>query len=170
MAWWKQGTYPLKQGKSNFLKIIDFYLFCCPVEKNNKSVSVRGKTFRQRDIQKDKFSSLLKDMKKSLEYCEFLDPQQNVEQYVTNIIKTKNYKNKEFQIVVLHRNKKLSQAATIFDGIRNAFAHGAFSVKEVKKEKIYYLENCYKETIKAQFRIKESTLLSWIDLVEKYTI
>lgn len=45
--------------------------------------------------------------------------------------------------------------------IRNAFAHGSFEVIG----KIYYFECYNKEDLRAIIRLKEKTLLSWIELI-----
>lgn len=169
MNWWNQGDYPLKNKSSKLLKILDFYLFNCPVVKNKINVSVRGKTFQQRNMQGKQLTRLLSEMKDCVTYCEFIDPKQNLEHYVKTISNNKPFKDTNFQLIVLHKNSNLAQAISIFDSIRNAFAHGAFSIKKTKRGNIYFLENCYKKVIKAQFRINESTLIKWIDLVEKYS-
>lgn len=170
MKWWNQGAYPLKIGHSNFLKVIDFYLFHCPVDKKGKEiVSARGKTFRERNITDKKLRALLAEMKKDIEHYELADEHCKVEERVFIAENSKKYNNTEFQMIIFYENKDLGKTKTIFYAIRNAFAHGSFSVKPSKGEKIYYFENRYQKIIKAQFRIKETTLLKWIDLIKKYT-
>lgn len=171
MAWWNQGNYPLKVGQSKFLKILDFYLFNCPVEKGTKKerISVRGKTFSERKITDKKLRSLFDEIKKTIEHVECIKSDGDVEKKVKEIETNNKYKDSLFQLVVFRKNSQLGQTKTIFYTIRNALAHGAFSVKPTKKETVYLFENKYHNEIKAQFRLKESTLIKWIDLVERFT-
>lgn len=171
MQWWNQGIYPLEAKNSNFSKIIDFYLFQCPVYRKStkQQVSVRGKTFESRKIADKKLRSLLIELKKSVEYYECVDKNERIEDKIKTIENSGRYVDKNFQMVVFHEDTDLGKTKTIFYVVRNALAHGAFSVTNIKKEKVYYFENSRNKTVKAQIRIKESTLLYWIDLVEKYT-
>ena len=172
MEWWEKGKYPLHAGKSNFLKIVDFYLFNCPVYKKSQTsrVSVRGQTFEERHITGKKLTTLLKNIKNSVEVYELVDKQNEVAESLETELKNLKCKAGAIQLMFFYENTDLGQTKTIFDSIRNALAHGAFSVKRQKKENYYYFENKYNSKIKAQFKIKESTLLDWIKLVEEYTI
>ena len=172
MEWWAKGKYPLQTGRRNFLKIIDFYLFNCPVYKKSQDdrVSVRGQTFEERNITGKKLATLLKDMKQLVEVFRMVDKQEKVEESLKTEMEKLKYKDGAIQLIFFYENTDLGQTKTIFDSIRNALAHGAFSIKTIKKEKYYYFENKYKKTVKAQFKIKESTLLKWVELIEEYTI
>lgn len=172
MEWWEKGKYPLQIGKSNFLRIVDFYLFNCPVYNKVQisRVSVMGKTFEERHITGKRLTTLLKDMRNMVETFKLVDGKEDIENVLEAETKKLKYKSDAFQIVCFIENSDLGQTKTIFYSIRNALAHGAFSVKSIKKEKYYYFENRNRGKVKAQLKIKESTLLEWIKLVEKYTI
>lgn len=175
MIWWKNGNYPLKVEKCNFLKIIDFYLFKCPVQLNTDvKVSARGETFELRGITKGRLRSLLKEVKSAFSKETFIAVKSSspisVEQYIDSMQQKTSFNDAHFEFVVFSVDTNLKQTKSLFYAIRNAFAHGSFSVcNTVNSKKVYYLENEKKGLIKARMRLKEETLINWINLVEKYT-
>lgn len=50
--------------------------------------------------------------------------------------------------------------------IRNAFAHGSFSVENVDGQHIYCLESAKDGSLRARMRLREETLLEWMKLIE----
>ena len=54
---------------------------------------------------------------------------------------------------------------SLFSAIRNAFAHGSFSIQTKKKIRVYYFEN-YDGYMKAKIALREETLLAWIRIIE----
>ena len=175
MIWWKNGVYPLKVGKCNFLKIIDFYLFKCPVQFHTDiKVSARGETFESRGITEWRLTSLLREVKSTFAKETFIAVKSSspisVEQYIDSMQQKTSFNDAHFEFVVFNVDTKLKQTKSLFYAIRNAFAHGSFSVCNIgNSKKVYYLENKKKGLIKARMRLKEETLINWINLVEKHT-
>lgn len=170
MEWWKRGNTTLSNNK-NFLRIVDFYLFNCPVDKKSKTnqISVRNETFKGRKITDKTLRALLVDMKRCIDYYETVNLHDNVQDKVIAIESSRKFSNNDFQLAVFCENTDLGKTKTIYYTIRNALAHGAFSIKKSSKDNIYFFENKYNGIIKAQFRLNESTLIKWIELVNKYS-
>ena len=158
----------------NFLKIIDFYLFNCPARHTQKTndpsgekkynftfskVSARGKTFAERGVVGGGLRTLRAAMKRASYQGELfdltLDKSEDIEQY----------SGRSGEICLTVKNSQMSQTDAIYYAIRNAFAHGSFSVDNG----IYTLENINKGKVKGRIRLKEQTLLNWIDLCSMST-
>jgi len=58
----------------------------------------------------------------------------------------------------------MSDAEAIYYYIRNAFAHGSFEVAEQAGRRIYLIESSKDGIIKARMRLREETLLHYIEL------
>ena len=63
-------------------------------------------------------------------------------------------------MIVFTKRSDMNITASIFYYIRNAFAHGSFSVSD----RIYYFESSKKGKVLAQIRLHEQTLVKWIEL------
>lgn len=151
-------TIPL--SSSNFRKILEFYLFGCPVE----GTSVRADTFAQRGWRKEWYSTLkshmLKkatpDLRNHYHPCAKKDLEKHFSR-MEDLPETA-----EFCVFLKRDEKKVMDS--LYGAIRNALAHGSFTRKKVKKKYVYFFAN-YDEYLKAQIRLYESTLLEWIKLV-----
>jgi hypothetical protein len=163
--WWKKGV-AFPSNNPNFIRIIDFYLFNCPVQtvkyvkkekkKEYHRVSARAQTFEETVWTKGNLNTLLTEMKRNKTYIPLKDTD-NVEEQRKSVDG-----NSEF--IVFKENSELKKLKSIFYAIRNAFAHGSFSIVNNNQNTIYYLESAKDEKIKSQIKLKESTLLDWIDL------
>ena len=58
----------------------------------------------------------------------------------------------------------MSKTSAIFYYIRNALAHGSFGTTLSSGKRTYYFESAKNDIVKARIRLREETLLSWIDL------
>lgn len=153
----------------NFIKIIDFYLFNCPARHTCKSkdltgkneynfsfskVSARGKTFAERGIECGALRALRAAMKRTSYQGKLfdltLDKPEEMEKYLSIA----------GEICLTVKNSQMSQTDAIYYAIRNAFAHGSFSIEKG----FYCLENVNKGKVKGRIILKEETLLKWIDL------
>lgn len=163
-------------SNKNFIKILDFYLFNCPVRHYGKitnpagnpryintfpKISVRGKTFAERGIEGQNLRTLRSAMRRSSDgkiYDKtFTDENDILQNSIDPIGQPKR------EICLTLKNENISQVDAIFYAIRNSLAHGSFCVDE---EKYYYFETRNKGKLKARIRLKESTLLEWINLCE----
>lgn len=176
--WWDRGT-PLPLEDTNFQKIINFYLFNCPCEiesgsvnketKTYTKVSQRGITLRSKGWVKGFLNTLLASMKKTtsghLEYHPF-SVETNISIESSRIESNVGLSDMNFEMVVFVERRDMNKTSAIFYYIRNALAHGSFSVVSVGNRKIYYLESAKNSTIKARIRLNEETLLKWIKDVE----
>ena len=172
--WWKKNSNtPL--GDGNFQKIIEFYLFNCPCEtekgsesKGTKSytrVSKRGVTLRSQGWTGGFLNTLLASMKHTssghLEYHTY-NSKTDITTEVKNLEATCSLSDPHFEMVVLSERSDMSKTSSIFYYVRNAFAHGSFSVVDVNGERVYYLESAKDDKVKARLRLRETTLLKWI--------
>ena len=83
-------------------------------------------------------------------------------QEVNKIEKSSTLSDKYFELIAMTERSDMSKTSAIFYYIRNAFAHGSFSVIKDEARTIYYLESAKADTVKAQIRLREETLLKWI--------
>lgn len=157
----------IAMNSSNFQKILAFYLFCCPV----KGISFRGVPFSEygwngtqqfAKLKRLLLSSSSTDLASNYYPCkkeELLDKFNKV-----SVISPVN------EYCVFLKNEENTVMQSLFSAIRNAFAHGSFSVREYtsdgQKTKVYFLVN-FKTYLKAEIVLQESTLLSWIKTVEE---
>ena len=160
--WWDKGT-KIPLNDANFQKIIDFYLFNCPCETESGSVgkgtkkyikvSKRGTTLRAQGWTKGFLNTLLASMKKTasghLEYHPFSEG--------TNIaIESDKIKydvclsDAHFEMIVFAERSDMNKTSAIFYYIRNALAHGSFSVVYDGNRRIYYLESSKNGTVKVR--------------------
>lgn len=167
--WWKKGvSFP--NGDKNFLKIIEFFLFECPVvfPKSKKRVSQRAKSLEEHGWQGDTLRLLLTNMKNNasnhLIYSKGKAEDFDVVKQTENCENTTSLSDRHFEMMYFIVHNELKETRTIFYYIRNAFAHGSFSVYSNNDDPIYYLENMNKGKVYGRFRLKEKTLLKWINL------
>ena len=167
--WWEKGElFPKERG--NFLIILEFFLFNCPVKiitqkkdgtKECELVSKRAITFEDRDWIGGKITTLFSEITRNI-ITECVDNNQNVDYIRAHKEEMSSLDDEHFELIVFKKDWRINKTKSIFYSIRNALAHGAFSVVN-KKDPVYYFENV-SNGVKAQIRLKESTLLRWIDL------
>lgn len=172
--WWNKGT-SIPFNSQNFQKIIDFFLFNCPseIEKGNKKkgtktyekVSRRATTLRAQGWTGGSLNTLLASMKHTasghLEYRVF-DTSRDIHYEVKMIENSVSLTDSNFEMIVISERTDMKKTSSIFYYIRNAFAHGSFSVIMDNGRTIYYLESAKNSTIKARLRLREETLMKWI--------
>lgn len=153
---------------NNFNTIVDFYLLRTPAKRTSfktgqdgkkiyqySKVSHRGKTFRDigiigNDLIKfrKKMQTTSYDKKLTFEFVEtFID-----------------FSEKDGEFSVILKNSNMSQTDSIFYCIRNALAHGSFSVEN----QWYKFENENKGKLKGKMKLHETTLLKWIELFNDF--
>lgn len=173
--WWDKGT-KIPLNDANFQKIIDFYLFNCPCEtekgskkkgtKAHTKVSKRANTLRSHGWTGSYLNTLLASMKHTasshLEYHTFGN-KTDIKAEIDKIEKHSTLSDKYFELIAMADRSDMNKTSAIFYYIRNAFAHGSFSVIKDKSKTIYYLEGAKNDAVKAQIRLREETLLKWIE-------
>lgn len=172
--WWdKNRNIPLKD--ENFQRILDFFLFHCPsvIEKGSKKkgnktcskVSKIAETLKTQGWERGYLNTLLASMKHTssgqLEYHIF-KAGTRVDKEVKKLEENIPLKDEHFEMVAFTERTDMNKTSAIFYYVRNAFAHGSFSVITNGGRKIYYLESAKDESVKAQIRLREETLLNWI--------
>lgn len=162
MRYDRSYNIPRSLSNSNLQKIIQFYLIECPVE---------GKSFKGKNFQEYGYcgSPAFSKLKKKL-----LD-------VATKSLKSNYYPCKKEELLgcfekceticypdeycVFLKSDEKSVVRSMFSAIRNALAHGSFNVKSYSKTRIYFFSN-QKEYEKARIILHETTLLSWISIIE----
>lgn len=162
------GSTKIPYTNKNFIEILDFYLFNSPVRHYGKinnptgnpryintfpKVSVRGKTFAERDIEGQKLRTLRSKMRRSPNGKIYDKSLSNENDILTESLR-------KGEICLTLKNENISQVDAIFYAIRNSLAHGSFCIDK----EFYYFESRNKGKLKARIRLKESTLLYWISL------
>ena len=165
---------PIPLTDKNFQRILRFYLFETPVRtfcrkkkddpgatsdqphpKFNyefRKVSKRGITFSERGLDGPKLNSLRAAMVRMT----------GVELHAVDDDVEKNSEEMDAEYIIIKRNENnVSITEGYFYCIRNAFAHGDFDVEG----NVYTLKNEAGGKVKGMARLKEDSLLAWIDLV-----
>lgn len=150
-------------SKAKSQRILNFYVFSCPVE----GVNIQSKKINEygwnTPVLKRSLSGKLKNLitdkhfkiaKNALEFDEILQSNK-VLNTMGNICES-----------VLLTSDQTNISELLFRTIRNSFAHGAFLIKMNKKELYYILENRNNGKLKARMIVKEETLLKWIDILK----
>lgn len=120
-----------------------------------KPVSKRGVSFEDRGLDGPKLNSLRAAMMRvTAVKLIVVDTAEEVEKSGANQAIDSEY-------IIIKRKDDVSVTEGYFYCIRNAFAHGDFDVNG----KIYNLRNEAKGEKKGLAKLKESSLLAWIDLV-----
>jgi len=182
MRWWsKDADIPTDDSEFNF--IIKGLVFNCPVcnekkilEKNRngkkkykyerKAVSERNSTFRSRNVHGDLLITILAQIKKTLvknSAYAMIKSGDSVEAKVQEIINSSTLKDIHFELAVFQKRTDMSNTEAFYYYMRNAFAHGSFEVLSTKNGKIYKLESAKNGLIKAQMRLKESSLKKYVE-------
>lgn len=172
MEWWKKGNYEKNlYNDKRFQTILDFYLFHCPVEKKGKKVSNRAKSFEEYKIRDTGLTKLLNLMKKDFIAGTYriLKSEEDVEKVRIQLEKSSGLKDDYYEFIILKEDREIGKTRSIYYAIRNAFAHGSFSIKNTAKDRIYYFESSKDGKIKSQIRLKEKTLLNWITFIVEFS-
>lgn len=154
---------PLSIGSSNFRKILSFYLFECPTP----NTSARTRTFNELGWNKSKqFAQLKKKMldaslgnlRQNYYPCKKDELAEKFETVRT--VKPVN----EYCVFLKFDEKNVMQS--LYSAIRNAFAHGSFSIQSFNGIKVYFFAN-FDGYLKAEIVLREDTLLKWIEIIKK---
>lgn len=150
----------------NFQKILEFYMFNCPVE----GTSFRGVGFLEHGWKGPKqFSALKKELLKaaSTSLSSHYHPCKKGE--LEKKFAEVSIVSPVDEYCVFLKNEENTVMQSLFSAIRNAFAHGSFSVREYtlkgNKTRIYFFSN-YKNYLKAEIVLQETTLLNWIKIIK----
>jgi len=172
--WWNHSE-SFNFNDESFQKILDFYLFNCPVEnqkgkkeKNTlryEKVSQRGTSLRNLGWEGVYLTSLISKLKNGsfgpIKYCEVKSDAKelfNEEKELSAGLCDKN-----FEMILFKKNDSLSILSSILYYIRCAIAHGSFS----EKKGIYYFESKKNEKTKARIRLRSETLLLLMKTIKK---
>lgn len=147
-------------SNKNFSKIYDFFVIKSPID----GVSVRGISFKNRNINLIELCAYIKRESKSLkEKWEMVTKKQIVDKLNEYNIYSGIENMDEIAIHTKNTKYNLEKTESFFYCIRCSFAHGSFSIHRYKKEKYYILENKDYNEIKGRIIIKENTLLKIVD-------
>ena len=160
--YYKQFDKEIKLSNKNLQKILDFYLFSCPTP----DISKRSRTFEQLGWKGSKQfaqlkSRLISAASNGLQSNYYPCKKDELEEkfaVVSTVHPVDEY-------CVFLRNDEKTVLQSLFSAIRNAFAHGSFSVQTYKKVRVYFFAN-YHNYLKAEIVLQEKTLLAWIDILE----
>ena len=126
-------------------------------------MSKRNNSFKSRNITGHLLNTILAQIRRPLQKNNtyyVIKPSESVENKVNGIISNSCFDDKQFELMVYQTRSDMSDTEAIYYYIRNAFAHGSFEAKG----DCYYLESSTNMRITAQMRLKQSTLLRYIQL------
>ena len=185
MSWWSRtSTIP---NDDVFYSIIAGFVFNCPscieykekigvnekgkprYKREKKPVSGRNSTFRSRGVCKDLLVTILAQIRtplaKSGRYA-LIKSEESVEDKVNQILSSVSFGDSNFELIVFQKRTNMTDTEAFYYYIRNAFAHGSFEVINTESGRFYKLESANDGCIKAQVRVKESSLLQYIEYSE----
>lgn len=169
--WWEKNKKKIPMTREEFCEILLFYVYKCPVQqKDGHKVTPRAKTFEECGVIDVKLTRLLHLMKQKIKHKECFICCKNEKEILLNERKLTQHYDLEnhVEFVLYVENKELKKTRSVFYAIRNALAHGTFSVVESKNdEKHYYIQTENRTGIKSRMCLNEKTLLKWIDLTQK---
>lgn len=183
MAWWTKSAIPFNDSEFQFF--VNAFVFECPVcirkkvklrsmsNKKQKSktqykpVSARGCSFNSRGVIGNLLTTILAQIRRPLaknNAYATIESTGDVEEKVQSIINETALSDINFELMVYKTRSDMPDTEAIFYYIRNSFAHGSFEIKNQGGERIYILESSKDENIKAQMRLKSTTLNHYIEL------
>ena len=152
----------IKLSDKKLQKILQFYLIECPVE----GVSFKGKSFKEYGYaDRNSFGRLKKQLLDSATSSLAKNYFPSLKSELENNIKECSLKECSEEYCVFLKSDEKSVMRSLFSAIRNALAHGRFSIKTYKNTHIYCFSN-YKKYEKARIVLYEDTLLTWIKIIK----
>ena len=160
--YYKKFDKAINIGNRNFQKILDFYLFRCPTPHT----SARSKTFEQLGwkgvpqfsrLKKKLLEAASASLKSNYHPCK-KDELIKAFEIISSATPVEEY-------CVFLKNDEKTIIQSLFSAIRNALAHGSFSIQTYNKIKVYFFAN-FDKYLKAEIALQEQTLLSWIAILE----
>lgn len=189
MAWWAKNSR-IPHNDESFGELIRGFVIECPVCREKKikdgktadgktkyivtknPISARDSTFRSRNVSGNLLTTLMAQIRRPLaaksSYA-LIKNKESVENKVNEIIEHSNQKDEDFEVVVFQNRTDMSDVEAFYYSIRNAFAHGSFEIIQSRSGRVYKLESSRDGEIKAQMRLKESSLLKYVDY-SKYDV
>lgn len=160
-----QFTSALPWASEDFHRILRFYLFECPCD----GTSARSRTLAASGWGDARLQGALRDTLVQaasdgfvFRICERRDQVDSA----LGELGLLNQLTLHVECAVFLRSKRPA-LDTLFAHVRNAFAHGRVSVFEDDAGRTYALEDEYRGDRNARMILKESTLLSWSELVRR---
>lgn len=135
-----------------------------------KPVCARGCSFRERGITGHLLNTVLAEIRRPLAkksaYAR-LTTGSSVEDEVAKLTREPAASDKLFEYIVYVTRSDMPDTEAIYYYIRNAFAHGSFKFTDIGDRRVLVLESSKDGKLKAQMRLRESTLLQMIKLSRK---
>lgn len=163
--WTFKKSISLAKDK-NLQDLVQFYVWETPVP----DVSQKGISFKHRGWAGGRFNTLHAQMRKTSGFPNSdhwrTSKASEIEKVLDELGRLDGY-DCSFEFAVHTVKSGLNKTEALFYFIRNAFAHGGFRVSKYKGEKYFVLENRQNDRLKGRAIFKETTLKSWVDLLNK---
>lgn len=177
---WVNIRKPIPTTNPIFQEIVCGLVFNCPSsnefrekigvnERGNpkykyiyKPVSAREVSFRNRGIDNRLFETILAQIRRPLNNKKtyaLIEKDESVDLTVHTIKSSVALKDPYYELIVFQRRTDMSNAEALYYYLRNALAHGSFEVVPTDNGNVYLLESSKDGNIKAQMRLKESSLI-----------
>ena len=147
----------------NHKKIIDFYLWSCP----SPETAYGARTFRDLGWEKPHQYKMLKNKMIASSDISFVVTA--IKDLSRALDEHDQLKKHSFSETIILANPSNGEVDGVFRSIRNALAHGSFSIQKRRDDFYYFFESRNPQTknIKSRIVLKSNTLLAWIREVEK---
>ena len=160
--WFKINNIDNKDPNINKF-IYNFVIKCpCTIRNTKALVSQRGDAFSKRGIKNDLLNTLNAEIKnrfiKNITYVKLKSntkPENSVDKYRLALFNSKRFSDPNFEFFIFKKRTDMSDTETIYYCIRNAFAHGSFSIINDNNKKVYLMHCEKNKDTKADMRLKE---------------
>lgn len=174
---WIKKKIPNNYSDDNLKRIVLFYVIntpCTDLSSSGISLSDYGwdKKVWQNNVLKDKLFSVA-----SLERGNNFVVAKNTREMKSSCeiagMKKKFHQKRDVEKIVFYKPSRYNEFIAVLYHIRNAFAHGRLAIYAIQdsEDVMFALEDGVKDKngfqIRSRMLLKKSTLLKWIDILEK---
>jgi len=171
---WIHKKKPKRYLDENFTRIIVFFVINTPcMESSSSGINIKEygwdkNTWRNSTLKNKLFDVAGLKRDETFVVAKRVDLMKNACE--KGKVKKNFHKARSIEKVVIYKSRS-NEFLSICNHIRNSFAHGRFSIYEENGEEIFVMEDGVVRNGKFQVRsrmiLKKSTLVKWIDILEK---
>ena len=174
-GWIKRNRVPAEFGDEGLKRIILFYVFNTPCELlSSSSIPLTdygwSKTVWQNNVLKDQLFGVAK-LKRNETFAVAKNVYDMKDVCQTANLTGKFQDQKDIERVAIYKPTSYPEFMAVFYHIRNALAHGRLAMYKHGVDIVFVLEDGVKQGDKFQVRsrmvLKKSTLIKWIEIIEK---
>ncbi len=173
---WLQNEFFDKISDEEFRKLFGFYVINTPiVSRSYRGIYVTTYRWDKGILGKHEFKEFLfkiAGLKRNETFATAETLSMMKSAFEKTDLKKGFNKSRDCERIAIYK-AKCNEVTSIFDHIRNAFAHGRFALYDCGEDDVFVLEDVKpnrdssKEVeVRARMVLKKSTLLKWVDIIE----